>query len=245
MADIFVSTATNPLQVAVDKVRKADGTEAFRVHLRGEHKLPYNVRVGADGRYIGTVEMQNHIETMRESLLIAIAQTPSIFKSAPTMQSLQAITPVWGFLFQSGFSEGVWGPNGYVEKENPDLHPASGDSAQLSMKGLEISRRSILPIWGEVMVGPTCIDFDFEEDVDAVEDDRSVCSVDFIPVEEGSATVCLRDEATRKRAAKAQVREALRRAHEARRAAEAAEEAFFGEFDLSEDESDFSSDDDE
>ncbi len=102
-----------------------------------------------------------------------------------------------------------------------------------------ISRQSIVPFWTTktLQVLPdkaNVIDLDFgceEEDGDSVHSDDLIA-------EEG--VVNLKNPDERKRAMKQQVRALLEKAVQAKLEAEEAMDRFFSEFDLSEEESDFS-----
>jgi hypothetical protein len=107
----------------------------------------------------------------------------------------------------------------------------------LEARGIVLSRQSILPMWGvqirKVLPDAHVIDLEFGED----EDGSSVHSEDMVS-EEG--VVALKDPSERKRQMKVYVRGLLEKVSQVKLEADDAMDRFFSEFDLSDDESDFS-----
>jgi hypothetical protein len=114
----------------------------------------------------------------------------------------------------------------------------------MKLLGITISRQSILPLW-EAVVGnlvntsPDQIDLCFDGGSSIASSDEEDLGIE--EDSEGTAFQ-LRDISNEKQEAKQRVRDLLRKAVDARMAADVALEHFFEEYDLSEDESDFSDD---
>lgn len=189
-----------------------------------------------DARPLVELKAQSQIQVVRETLLTRLAQNKSLFKTAPSVASLRAITPVWGMIVSQN----------KVEWSSTDIWteiPREGNAVVvLHVLGVQISRQSILPIWGgqvhRRLPEAAQIDLDFagEEDGDSVHSDELE--------EDVGNTMCLKDPAERKRQMKEYVRGLLREASDAQMKADAAVERFYSEYDLSENESEFSEEDD-
>lgn len=220
-----------------------DGTIVYRVllqtHLRTQTVIEY------DGEaLVPNIQLQNELEPIVQSLLSAIAQSPTLFRIPPTLKSLQAITPVWGAVVQNGALR--WNPAGGNLPELPSEWVGRPAILHFLLYGLEITRSSILPLWGLSVIQaitppPDLIDFTFDG---AAADTRSIVSSDSIETDGEEGVFELEDHQKEKMKAKTYVRELLRRSVEARMAADAAVDRFFEEYDLSDGESDFSDADD-
>lgn len=191
-----------------------------------------------DARPVPDLTGQPAIQTLRETMLTKLVQNRALFRTAPAIASLKAITPVWGMLCRTG---------NVVEWSSTDLWQVASRDADavvvLCLLGMQISRQSILPIWGaevrRTIPEAGLIDLDFGGE--AVDCD-SVHSED-VEAEDGNV-VCLKDPVERKKQMKAYVRSLLHNASDARMKADAALDRFYEEFDLSENESEFSEEDD-
>lgn len=228
-----------------------DGSPFFDVLLQTPYILP--ISLDFDGRrYIPTSAFQTALEPIVRTLLQAIAQTPTLFRTPPTFRSLQAITPVWGAVVVGDTLQ--WNLEGGGALPLPtDSRPAK---VVLALRGVQITRLRILPLWDISTVQPTAdpspdlIDFVFGEPSDLedvaanIPDARSVVSTDSIETDGNDLVFELHDPNKEKREFKAHVRSLLRIATEARAKADQALEHFCEEYDLSEGESDFSDADD-
>jgi hypothetical protein len=214
--------------------KQTDGSYVVRLTKAVEIPTEFQWKRG-DARPIPDLTAQAAVQSVREALLTKLSQNKSLFKTAPSVASLRAITPVWGMLIRGETVE--WSSNDIWT-----AIPREGDVIiVLRVVGVQISRQSILPIWGgevrRTLPEAAQIDLDFGGE----EDGGSVHSED-MEVEEG--TLCLKDPVERKRQMKTYVRDLLHAASDARMKADAALDRFYEEFDLSENESEFSEEDD-
>lgn len=177
------------------------------------------------------LRIQPAINAFRNRMVADLARNKVMFRTAPTVSSLTAITPMWGILIR-----------GEAEWSRQDLwtKPASeGTLVALEARGIVLSRQSILPMWGvqvrKVLPEAPVIDLDFGSAVDG--DGASVHSED-LASEEG--VVALKDPSKQKEQMKVYVRGLLEKVAQAKMEADDAMDRFFADYDLSEDESDFS-----
>ena len=190
------------------------------------------------------LRMQSQLNAFREKTLKDLAMNKVMFKTPPTLQSLTAITPMWGMLLRGGTPE--WSRQDIWNVAAKDKTVTTVVS--LVAEGVVLSRQSILPMWGvkvlKVLPDAQIIDLEFggAEEADVGSDGASVHSED-LASEEG--VVALKDPSERKRAMKTYVRQLLEKVAHAKMEADDAMDRFYSEFDLSEDESDFSDYEDE
>jgi hypothetical protein len=186
------------------------------------------------------LRLQSQLNAFREKTVKDLSLNKVMFRTPPTLASLTAITPMWGILIHGGKPE--WSRQDIWTKPSVKDH---AHIVSLVAQGVVISRQSILPMWGvqvrKVLPDAQIIDLDFDG-ADVGDEGASVHSED-LASEEG--VVALRDPTERKRVMKAHVRELLEKVAQAKMEADDAMDRFFSEFDLSEDESDFSDYEDE
>ncbi len=185
------------------------------------------------------LRIQSQLNAFREKTLKDVALNKVMFKTPPTLGSLTAITPMWGILLRGGVPEwsqqDIWT---VAAKDKTTTRVVS-----LVAEGIVLSRQSILPMWGvqvlKALPDAQVIDLDFGgADVADVGDEGASVHSEDLASEEG--VVALRDPTSRKRVMKAHVRQLLEKVAQAKMEADDAMDRFFSEFDLSEDESDFS-----
>jgi hypothetical protein len=185
------------------------------------------------------IGIQNDIMEVRTSVLQGIAETKSLFTNPPTEKSLMAMSNKWGLLVsRDGTCQwsdvNVWSD---VPEELKGVQAA----VQLTLSGLHISPASIRPVWAFKVsrLLPEESESNKIEFVFASDDVQSVHSAD-IETDMSDEIVQLTNLEAEKREAKQRVRDLIEQAQAARRLAEAALDTFMEEYDLSEDESDFS-----
>jgi hypothetical protein len=203
-------------------------------------------------KIVGDLKLQPTVQGTRENVLRSLVSNKELFRQAPSLDSLRAITPVWGMLIR---------PDNTVEWNKQDIFNSAqtndlkGKQAtiSLSLKGVQISRQSILPIWDlaviKVIPEEGLIDLDFGGGAGTTVASNKVSRVleDAVSVDseelEGAiddAKIHLKDPGERKRQHKEAARALLRKAAQAQLEADSAVERFYAEFDLSEDESEVS-----
>jgi hypothetical protein len=210
----------------------------FRLRLAGEGILLSTPLQWTGSEVIPDIHIQKEIQNVQQTLLNALVERKDLFKTSPSLSSLQAITPVWGILVRSG-NRLEWSPNDVWEIPPSFVSPKT---VQLVLTGILLSRSSILPLWSLVETIKGVIDLFGEEE--PISDVYSVGSDEVEEVEEESV-FALRNAAARKREHKIYVRDLLRKAAEAQMAADSALDRFYSEFDLSDNESEFSGEENE
>jgi hypothetical protein len=232
-----------------EKKIAADGSPYFQTRLKDPVAIPFDLRFDT-AEIIPDIQIQTDIQRLQQTILKALVDNRTLFKTAPTMDRLRALTPVWGVVVIGG--EAKWHTSNIWMFSSQVKHPSV---VHLVLVGIEISRSSIQPIWDVSVIrripeaNTNMIDFDFGDeggDGDMCDDLASVHSSD-VDLERGDdvGVVQLVSRSERKRICKANVRELMRRSVDAQMAADAARDRFYAEFDLSEDESDLSDADDD
>jgi hypothetical protein len=182
------------------------------------------------------IAVQSEVMEVRATVLQAIAQNRSLFAKPPTEKSLLAMASKWGLLL-SRSGECSWS-DANVWQSIPDVLSGKEAEVHLKLSGIHISPASIRPVWSMEVVSllpeTPVIEFDFQ----ISEDVQSVHSADIEG--EDSEVMQLTNMAAEKRESKQRVRELIAKAQEARQMAEDAVERFLEEYDLSDEESDFS-----
>lgn len=200
-----------------------------------------NIRLELDSTGLTpTVAYQNAFSSKQKVVLSELAKHSTLFKSPPTLESLEAITPNWGFILL----DGVASLSPYTVIVNSVEASKCPCIVDLCLEGITMSRSTLKPVFRttfiEVVNIPERIDFDWLMDTEKdseLEEVSDVASAD-IP----SGTLTLRDPVTMqriKRDAKQRVRAAFRAAADAREEAECMATRFYDEHDLSETESAF------
>jgi len=183
-----------------------------------------------------TLTYQDQFRMCRKRILAELTSNRQLFRHAPSLESLDAITPMWGFIVKG--TEAALSPYTQI-----DVHigaPQMPCEADVELKELIVSRSTIRPIFEAVYLKPEVIDFDWCEG----EERDELEEVSDIPVDADSAdSLELLDPASIRRSRlkeKADVRAAFQLAQEAREHAEDMATRFYGAYDLSETESTFS-----
>ena len=228
-----------------EKQTSSSGESFFQCKLAEPgYSIPHDLEWNRDDqKLIPVLSIQKLITELRSSVLKLLLENKSIFRNPPTPDSLHAITPPWGILIRSNSqlewsSVNKWTINDSRLKDKNAI-------VRLVLTGIEISRSRITPVWtlSIVQILPEktpegVIDFDFENETGERDEVQSV-GFDEIDCDE-SQVLHLQNPGERKRMMKVQIRELLAKVSDARLAADDAMDRFFNEFDLSEDESDFS-----
>jgi hypothetical protein len=215
------------------------------------------VRVGvrvmfskSEGGILPNVEAIAKFTELRKTVLRELTKERRMFKHAPSLESLEAITPVWGFILMNGAPQ-LSPYTTFLPQSQTEAFIAC--IVDFELKRLEISRSTIRPVFQTVYLEaamPLPIEFDWGSDaaVDADADEiEEVSDVALDAAEEsgggGGSVVRLADPAAREREkeeAKARIRAAFLAAEEARATAEELAAKFHDTYDLSDSESAFS-----
>lgn len=212
-----------------------DGEVIFRVSVTAP---PMGIRLeSAGGQIVCDLSVQPKFVALQSKILSELVKERSLFRNPPSVESLAAITPNWGFVTVSG----------KVQVSPYTAIDASGIRqpciVDLQLTQVEISRTTIRPIFIMVYVGPVgagIIDFEWSAGKTGADELEEISDVPNA-AEEGTFT--LMDPAIKERekaAAKAVVKAAFVAAEEARAHAEKLADDFEAKYDLSDSESAFS-----
>lgn len=225
-------------------VRSSDssGTIVYKVEI---NTTPIGVELEYDkGGLIYNKEAQPRFRTLQSLVLSELAKEKDLFKNPPSLSSLEAITPNWGFVL-SGTKQ-IFSPYAILQTSHlsDDKLPCLVD---IQLKGLEISRSTIRPVFKLHYLGPAKAEIDFEWPQSTVGDDMviEVSDVSAFDAAHTSSIITLADPALRRKersVLKAEIRSAFIAADKARDEAEAKAQAFYEKYndDLSDAESTFS-----
>ena len=224
-------------------VRSTDGSGGA-IYKVDVNTTPIGVELeyGKDG-LVYSKDTQSRFRTLQSLILSELSKEKELFKNPPTLASLEAITPNWGFIL-SGAKQ-IFSPYAILQTSHlaDDKLPCLVD---IQLKGLEISRSTIRPIFKLHYLGPTKAEIDFEWPLPTQGGDE-VIEVSDVFASDGAADssiITLADPALRRKeraALKAEIRTAFIAADKARDEAEAKAQAFYEKYsnDLSDAESTF------
>ncbi len=215
--------------------------QCFLVPYLHRNQLNTRVKVTTDG-ITPTLEHQPRFQQYQSTILQKLVSNRQLYKSQPTLESLQCMTPAWGFI-KTGSGEIQLAKTTIVRNNIPASRwPCVADFV---LNGLKISRSLIQPVFDLVFIEPLesahVIDFDWG--VENTGDDlEEVSDVGFMDNASGAA-LKIKDPAViarEKAEAKERVRAAYRAAESARAAAENLASQFYSTHDVSDNESAFS-----
>jgi hypothetical protein len=110
---------------------------AFQVPVRGAPPMGLRLRMDSAGALVVDWAAQPAFEALRNTVLRELANDRTLFRSPPTLESLQAIAPIWGF---------VRGDGDEPDRSSPYITVlGSGAIVDLQLTSLEISRSTIRP----------------------------------------------------------------------------------------------------
>jgi hypothetical protein len=252
--------------------RRAEGNNVhFYVPVAKPVHLGVRLRM-TNNTVLPDPSVQSKFNELQKTVLIELTKTEILFKNKPSYDSLERITPQWGVIYDTN-NKPQW--NKYTEQEFFfDVKEGTYTNAivDLELIGILITRSTILPKFAVKFVEKdtqgAVIDFDWTtkpsellpynpnskwaqvnpmgaDDIEEIDDLNVPVTTDT------TNTLTLRSPALiakEKMDAKEQVKVLFRTADEARQKALAAMSNFFGKYEVSDDESQFSdwvTDDDE
>jgi hypothetical protein len=184
---------------------------------------------------------QPRFRTLQNLILSELAKEKDLFKNPPTLASLEAITPNWGFILSG--TRYAFSPYAILQSTHiaDDKLPCLVD---IQLKGLEISRSTIRPVFKLHYLGQAKAEIDFEWPAPTASLADEVVEVSDVAAAADGSVMTLADPAQRRKerqTLKAEIRTAFTAAEEARAAAEAKAKAFYERYedDLSDAESAF------
>jgi hypothetical protein len=219
----------------------ASGTTIFKVEV---NVTPLGIELeydGAQGLYYNK-DAQSRFRTLQNLTLSELAKEKDLFKNPPTLASLEAITPNWGFVLSG--NKQIFSPYAVIDASNiaRDKLPCLVD---VQLKALEISRSTLKPVFKLHYLGPKKAEIDFEWPVAVpLGAGDEIVEVSELPAAADGTVITLTDPAQQRKqrqAEKAEIRAALLAAEQARAAAEARAAEFYEKYDddLSDNESAF------
>jgi hypothetical protein len=217
--------------------------QSFFVPFLKRNQLNVRVTVTAEG-ITPTLEHQPKFQSYQSFVLTALIANKQLYKSPPTLESLQSMTPAWGFV-KTGKGDIQLAKSTIICNNIPvSKWPCVADFV---LQGLKISRSLIQPIFDLVFIESletkTVIDFDWGvEDGAGATELEEVSDVSFMDTASGAA-MKIKDPALiarEKAEAKERVRVAYRAAESARKEADALSSQFYSAYDVSDTESAFS-----
>jgi hypothetical protein len=221
------------------RITDAAGTTVYKVEV---NVTPLGVELEYDGSngLVYSKDVQSRFRTLQSLTLSELSKEKDLFKNPPTLASLEAITPNWGFVLSG--SRQVFSPYSTILATHiqADKLPCLVD---VQLKALEISRSTLKPIFKLHYLGPKKAEIDFEWPTVAAAGDEIV-EVSDVPAANDGMVITLTDPAQQRKlrqAEKAEIRDALLAAEQARAAAEQRAKEFYEKYedDLSDAESAF------
>ena len=220
--------------------------QSFFVPFLKRNQLGARVTVTAEG-IKPTIEHQSIFQSYQGVILTALAANKQLYKSPPTLESLQCMSPAWGFVKTGDSSREIQVAKSMIIRNNIPVSkwPCVADFV---LNGLKISRSLIQPVFDllflESVVSGNVIDFDWgvEEAAAGGNELEEVSDVSFMDTASGGA-MKIKDPATlarEKADAKERVRAAYRAAEAARETADTLASQFYTAYDVSDAESAFS-----
>ena len=218
-------------------VRKdIQGTQGFYIRVKDPRPLQARFEVTTSG-IVPELRFQPQFQAIQDVILSNMVKHTQLFKMPPTLESLQAITPNWGFLWIDGTPK-------QSEYTQIDLSSLGKDQlpcfADLTLVGVSITRTTIRPYFeAKFLESASDSMIDFQWDVPSTEMEEVSDIGTFVD----PATMQLKDPAITKREKmleKERVRNAFRAAEQAKHDADAMAEAFYTKYDLSDAESELS-----
>lgn len=227
--------------------RRADGNNVYfyvpmakpvslGVRLRMNSKLAILPEAGSG--------LQEKFAKLEFTILNELTKTETLFKNKPSYESLQRITPQWGMVYNTDGTP-YW--NEYTEKEfffETKEGAYTNSIVDLELIGILITRSTISPKFAVKFVEKdtqsTVIDFDWQAPANPVKEIEEVndleSAADTNPLTLRSPALIAKEKAD----AKEKVKVLFRTADEARQLALDAMANFFGKYEVSDDESQFS-----
>jgi hypothetical protein len=225
---------------------KRANADTYEVQLSAPMALGIRLAVSQPDIITPVLEYQSVFQTLQRRILVELTKNRQLFKNAPSIESLEAITPNWGFITTGDTIQ--LSPYTLVSIEPTiSAYPRIID---LELTALHISRSTIRPLFRGVALADNLIEFDWMATSSAAAaavgigrgaELEEVSDVAYHDVVAG--VISLKDPDMLKReklAAKERVRSAYRDADAAREAADGVAANFHLTYDLSDTESAFS-----
>jgi hypothetical protein len=215
-----------------------EGDVTYYIPLVVPKAVGAKYEVNVHGEIQPSLEFQEHLLTLKHTILSELANHTQIFRKPPTPEYLQAITPNWGCVLDNNTVK--WNPYTILSQTAipADNLPCFAD---LHLNGIFLSRSTITPSFSSVflerILSNHLIDLDWA--MSSVPDVEEVSDIQ-LP---SAGFIELRDPAVMakmKRDAKLVVKQAFQKATEAREEALQLAKQFTSKFEIADNESMFS-----
>jgi hypothetical protein len=210
--------------------RNADGS--FVVRLTPPLPVGVRLEVSSD-TIVPDLSSQPAFLGLQRRVLVELTRTSGLFGKPPSLATLEAITPQWGFVVVNG----VASVSPYTTFDLSSLSGPTPCFADLSLASVRISRSTIQPRFQAIFLNAKedVIDLEWDSPPEEMEEVSDIGA-------NAEGAVTLIDPATllrQKKTAKEAVREAFRKADLLRKEAVAKADQFYEVYDLSDSESAF------
>jgi hypothetical protein len=222
--------------------RRADGNSVyFYVPMASPKPLGVRLRMNSKLTILPEASIQQTFDKLEETVLHELTKTETLFKNKPSYESLQRITPKWGVIYDTD-NKPQWST--YTEKEfffDVKDGAYTNSIVDLELIGILITRSTISPKFAVKFVEKDTqsmvIDFDWQTPAKEIEEVNDLeATADTNPLTLRSPALIAKEKAD----AKEKVKVLFRTADEARQLALDAMANFFGKYEVSDDESQFS-----
>ena len=225
--------------------RRADGNNVyFYVPIAVPKPLGVRLRMNSKLTILPEASVQHKFDNLEQTVLTELTKTETLFKNKPSYESLQRITPRWGVIYDTN-NKPQWSE--YTEKEfffDVKDSAYTNSIVDLELIGILITRSTISPKFAVKFVEKDTqnevIDFDWQTPANPAKEIEEVndleATADTNPLTLRSPALIAKEKAD----AKEKVKVLFRTADEARQLALDAMSNFFGKYEVSDDESQFS-----
>ena len=222
--------------------RRADSNNVFfYVPIAVPKPLGVRLRMNSKLTILPEVSAQPKFDKLEQTVLNELTKTETLFKNKPSYESLQRITPRWGIVYDANDTP-RWSE--YTEKEFFfDVKDVAYTNSiiDLELIGILITRSTISPKFAVKFVEKDTqnevIDFDWQTPAKEIEEVNDLeVTADKNPLTLRSPALIAKEKTD----AKEKVKVLFRTADEARQLALDAMGKFFGKYEVSDDESQFS-----
>ena len=218
---------------------KRANADTYEVQLSAPMALGIRLTVSRADIVTPVLEHQSVFQTLQRRILLELTKNRQLFKNAPSIESLEAITPNWGFITTGDTIQ--LSPYTLVSIDPTiSAYPCSID---LELTALHISRSTIRPLFRGVALADNLIEFDWMSAAVGISRGAELEEVSDVAYDDVVGVISLKDPDMLKReklAAKERVRSAYREADAAREVADGVAANFHLTYDLSDTESAFS-----
>jgi len=218
---------------------KRANADTYEVQLSAPTALGIRLAVSRADIITPVLEHQSVFQTLQRRILLELTKNRQLFKNAPSIESLEAITPNWGFITTGDTIQ--LSPYTLVSIDPTiSAYPCSID---LELTALHISRSTIRPLFRGAPLADNLIEFDWMATAVGISRGAELEEVSDVAYDDVVGVISLKDPDMLKReklAAKERVRSAYREADAAREVADGVAANFHLTYDLSDTESAFS-----